>query len=117
MINSIPSIGVPPIPQNFAASKIAGPGAAAEIGTLGGGREVLQGAEKSFSSVLEKAVDAVDQKMKASGEEQMKLMSGETNNIHQAMISMQESGVAFSLMVEVRNKLVESYQELMRMQI
>jgi len=38
-------------------------------------------------------------------------------NLHQAMISMQEASVSFSLMVEVRNKLVESYQELMRMQI
>ena len=30
---------------------------------------------------------------------------------------MEEAGVSFQLMVEVRNKLVESYQELMRMQI
>ena len=30
---------------------------------------------------------------------------------------MQEAGVAFSLMIEVRNKLVESYQELMRIQV
>ena len=45
------------------------------------------------------------------------VMTGETNNLHQAMISMQEASVAFQLMVEVRNKLVESYQELMRMQV
>ena len=40
-----------------------------------------------------------------------------STNLHQAMISMQEASVAFTLMVEVRNKLVESYQELMRMQV
>jgi flagellar hook-basal body complex protein FliE len=33
------------------------------------------------------------------------------------MIAMQESGLAFTLLVEVRNKLVESYQELMRMPV
>ena len=33
------------------------------------------------------------------------------------MIAMQEAGVAFLLMVEVRNKLLEGYQELMRMQV
>jgi len=33
------------------------------------------------------------------------------------MIAMQEANVSFQLMVEVRNKLLESYQELMRMQI
>jgi flagellar hook-basal body complex protein FliE len=33
------------------------------------------------------------------------------------MISMEEASVSFQLMVEVRNKLLDSYQELMRMQI
>ena len=37
--------------------------------------------------------------------------------LHQAMIAMEEASVSFQLMVEVRNKLLESYQELMRMQI
>jgi flagellar hook-basal body complex protein FliE len=35
--------------------------------------------------------------------------------LHQSVIAMQEASVAFNLMVQVRNKLVESYQELMRM--
>jgi flagellar hook-basal body complex protein FliE len=42
---------------------------------------------------------------------------GDTDQLHQSVIAMQEAGVAFSMMVEVRNKLVESYQELMRMQV
>lgn len=71
----------------------------------------------SFSKVLENAVQEVDSKMKAADTDKAKLLSGETGNVHQAMISMQESNVAFSLMVEVRNKLVDSYQELMRMQV
>ncbi len=37
--------------------------------------------------------------------------------LHQAMIANEESSIAFQLMVEVRNKLLESYQELMRMQV
>ena len=37
--------------------------------------------------------------------------------MHQAMIAMEEASVSFQLMAEVRNKLLESYQELMRMQI
>ena len=70
-----------------------------------------------FASFLEQAVAEVDGKMKAADAEKTKLFTGETNNLHQAMISMQEASVAFSLMVEVRNKLVESYQEIMRMQV
>jgi len=71
----------------------------------------------SFSTIIDRAVQEVDGKMKAAAADQNKVLTGETNNLHQAMISMQEASVAFSLMVEVRNKLVESYQELMRMQV
>ncbi|HEX4666340.1 MAG TPA: flagellar hook-basal body complex protein FliE [Chthoniobacterales bacterium] len=71
----------------------------------------------SFSNFIERAVQEVDGKMKAAGADQARVLSGETNNLHQAMISMQEASLAFSLMVEVRNKLVDSYQELMRMQV
>jgi flagellar hook-basal body complex protein FliE len=45
------------------------------------------------------------------------LQSGQTTSLHQAVISMEEANISFQLMVEVRNKLLESYQELMRMQI
>ena len=42
---------------------------------------------------------------------------GQNDQLHQSVIAMQEASVAFTLMVEVRNKLVESYQELMRMPV
>ena len=71
----------------------------------------------SFTNFIDQAVHEVDGKMHAAEVEQTKVLTGETNNLHQAMISMQEASVAFSLMVEVRNKLVDSYQELMRMQV
>jgi flagellar hook-basal body complex protein FliE len=82
-----------------------------------GGATGATGSGASFSQVLEQAVNEVDNKMKVANADKSSLLTGETNNLHQAMISMQESSVAFSLMVEVRNKLVESYQELMRMQV
>jgi len=71
----------------------------------------------SFSKMLDGAVEEVNSKMNAASVEQGKLITGETNNVHQAMIAVQEASVSFSLMVEVRNKLVDSYQELMRMQV
>lgn len=71
----------------------------------------------SFSNILEHAVQQVDGKLRAANVEQGKVLSGETSNLHQSMIAMQEASTAFSLMVEVRNKLVDSYQELMRMQV
>jgi flagellar hook-basal body complex protein FliE len=46
-----------------------------------------------------------------------KVLLGETDQLHQSVIARQEASVSFALMVEVRNKLVESYQELIRMQV
>lgn len=71
----------------------------------------------SFSNVLADLVQAVDDKSKVAASEARKLMVGESDNLHGTMIAMQESGLAFSLLVEVRNKLVQSYQELMRMPV
>lgn len=73
--------------------------------------------QPSFTNLIDRAVQEVDGKMKAAAADQSKVLTGETNNLHQAMISMQEASLAFSLMVEVRNKLIDSYQELMRMQV
>ena len=70
-----------------------------------------------FSNLLQRAVAEIDGKMQTAQTEQAKVLTGESTNLHQAMIAMQEASVAFSLMVEVRNKLVESYQEIMRMQV
>lgn len=71
----------------------------------------------AFGDILNEFVGEVNGKMNTATKEQAKLLAGDTNNLHTAMISMQEANTAFSLMVEVRNKLVDGYQELMRMQI
>jgi len=71
----------------------------------------------SFGKVMGKLVNEVDAQMKTSQTERTKVLTGESSNLHQAMIASQESNVAFTFMVELRNKLVESYQELMRAQV
>jgi flagellar hook-basal body complex protein FliE len=71
----------------------------------------------SFGKIMEKMVGEVNDKMQTAASDQAKVLTGESTNLHQAMISMQEASVSFSLMTEVRNKLVDSYQELMRMQV
>ncbi len=68
-------------------------------------------------SAVRDFIHSVDGKQKAAAAETKKVMLGESDNLHQSMIASQESSVAFTMMVEVRNKLMESYQTLMRMQI
>lgn len=71
----------------------------------------------SFGSVLEGLVSTVAEKQATAADLTKQVLLGDNDQLHQSVIAMQEASVAFSLMVEVRNKLVESYQELMRMQV
>jgi flagellar hook-basal body complex protein FliE len=72
---------------------------------------------EGFGQVLDGLVATVASKQEVSQAMTKKVLLGESDNLHQSVIAMQEASVAFSMMVEVRNKLVESYQELMRMQV
>ena len=123
-------IGSLPIPQAgqlqelYNASRSGKAGAGSELASTLSPSDGIAGAnlshpasKGSFSNILERAVTEIDGKMQSAAAEQTKVLTGETNNLHQAMIAMQEASTAFSLMVEVRNKLVESYQEIMRMQV
>jgi flagellar hook-basal body complex protein FliE len=76
-----------------------------------------QPAGESFGSLLGRLVQEVNAKQNASADAVHALQSGGNVSLHQAVIAMEEATVSFQLMVEVRNKLLESYQELMRMQI
>ncbi len=86
----------------------AGTGSLGKSGSVGGA---------SFGDVLGKMVEEVNTKQMTAGQAVRDLQSGQNVSLHQAMIAMEEASVSFQLMVEVRNKLLESYQELMRMQI
>ncbi|MBM3832099.1 MAG: flagellar hook-basal body complex protein FliE [Verrucomicrobia bacterium] len=70
-----------------------------------------------FENVLGKLVQEVNAKQMAAGDAVTGLLSGQQVPLHQAMIAMEEASVSFQLMVEVRNKLLEGYQELIRMQV
>ena len=73
--------------------------------------------QQSFGDVLSDAINSVDQTMKNSDAKVQEFVAGETNNVHDVMISMQRAKLSFDLMVEVRNKVVETYQDVSRMQI
>jgi flagellar hook-basal body complex protein FliE len=82
--------------------------------TQAGRRSVQSGAGMPGLGGL---INAVDSKQKAAMESQRAFLAGESNNLHQTMIAGQEASLAFSLMVEMRNKVMEAYQELMRLQV
>lgn len=72
---------------------------------------------EGFGRMLDGLVASVDAKQAEAQMLTKKVLLGDSDQLHQSVIAMQEAGVSFSLMVEVRNKLIDSYQELMRMQV
>ncbi len=70
-----------------------------------------------FGKVLDGLVSGVTSAQDSAQAMTRKVLLGETDQLHQSVIARQEASVSFALMVEVRNKLVESYQELIRMQV
>jgi flagellar hook-basal body complex protein FliE len=70
-----------------------------------------------FGNMFEQMISSVDAKESQAQAITRDVLLGKNDQVHQSMIAMQEASVAFQLMVQVRNKVVESYQELMRMPV
>lgn len=71
----------------------------------------------TFKDTLSKFVQSVnDLQSKAAGAE-TSFLKGEITDVHQVMIAVEEASVAFELLMEIRNKLLDSYQQVVRMSI
>jgi flagellar hook-basal body complex protein FliE len=71
----------------------------------------------SFGDMIRDAINSVDRASKTADKQVEDVVSGKSENIHEVMISLQKAQLSFQLMLEVRNKAIEAYQELSRMQI
>jgi flagellar hook-basal body complex protein FliE len=80
-------------------------------------RAPAQEGGKGFMNFLEQAVGEVNRTQMESDRAIEQLQGGEAKNLHEVMIAMEEADISLRLMVQMRNKLVESYQEIMRMQV
>ena len=74
------------------------------------------GEQNSFQSLLGNLVREVNGLQQDADRSIEGLVTGETTNIHDVTTRMAEAGIAFDLMMEVRNKLMDAYQEIIRMQ-
>ena len=70
-----------------------------------------------FQSVLAEAIGRVEQFQQNSQTAIGKFMSGEDEEVHKVALATQQAEIAFDLFLQVRNKVVAAYQEVMRMQM
>lgn len=98
----MPPIGsIPPIP-------LAEPSAPAAGHSRPGGE---------FGSLLDKAISQVEQSRHFANEKAQNLLSGKPEELHSVVLNAQRAQLEFELFLEVRNKVVQAYQEILRMQV
>ena len=88
---------------------------AAISGVQGG---LMDGAGNSaFSNVLQAQLAELDRTQKAVQTQSLRLAAGEADSLHQLMLGIEEARIAFQLALQVRNRLMESWQDVQRMQL
>jgi flagellar hook-basal body complex protein FliE len=70
----------------------------------------------SFGDTLTQALNGLSEVRNHAGEMTRRFVAGEDIELHQVMAAQEEAGVALDLLIEMRNKLVESYRTLINMQ-
>lgn len=77
----------------------------------------VQNLGNKFAEALKDSLSEVNQAQLTADHAAEQIAAGETKNLHGAMIKLEEADISLRLMVQVRNKAVEAYQEIMRMQV
>jgi len=90
------------------------------VGNIKAQMPSLQPAAKkpdNFATLMQQYVQQANQETKAANEAGVDLAMGKSNNVSETLLAMQKADLSFQLMVGVRNKLVDAYREVMRMQV
>ncbi|MDP1831956.1 MAG: flagellar hook-basal body complex protein FliE [Geothrix sp.] len=80
----------------------------------GGGAPGAEG-ELAFGDLLKQALQEVNQASAQAEGEARNLMTGESADMHTAMLAVQKADLSFQMMMAVRSKLIDAYREVMRM--
>ncbi|MCP4728234.1 MAG: flagellar hook-basal body complex protein FliE [bacterium] len=72
---------------------------------------------ETFSETLNSFVEDVNDLQQDAGKTVDRFVTGEIKDVHDVMIAVEKASVSFELMMEVRNKMIEAYHEMFRMQV
>ncbi len=93
------------------------PGTTGIAGIRDGVTSVGETTNKPFSQLVSNLMSDVNVQQLKSDQAVEGLVRGESNNVHDVVLSVAKADLSFRLMLEVRNRLLDSYQEIMRMQV
>lgn len=72
---------------------------------------------ESFGNMLSKVLASTNDQMVNADTQSRAMLAGESKNIHEVMIALEKANISFRFINQVRNKAVEAYQEVFRMQL
>ena len=76
-----------------------------------------QAGGSSFGSVLKDTISDINKLQNDADKTIAKVQLEDAGSIHEAMIALEKAGISFQVMMQVRNKILDAYQEVMRMQV
>ena len=101
--------------QSQAADGVRDAARQIEAATSGGGAEKTEGV--SFGQQLEKGIEAVNQEIKAAESLPKDLITGKVDDLTEVAVQMKKAELSFRYTMEIRNKLIDAYREVMRMNV
>lgn len=74
-------------------------------------------ASDGFGAILKNLINKVDETQAAGDLATKSLQSGDAKHLHEVMIAVEEADISLRMLVQMRNKALTAYEEIMRMQI
>ena len=72
---------------------------------------------KDFKSILMDSLDEVNRLQGEADQQVQRLLTGETENVAEVLAAVNKAGIAFDLLMQIRNKLTDAYQEIQQMRV
>lgn len=79
--------------------------------------KALQNTNESFGELLTKSISDVNSLQSEAGKAVEKMVTGEASDLHEVMIAVEKARTSFDLLMEIRNKTIDMYREIMRTQV
>jgi flagellar hook-basal body complex protein FliE len=79
--------------------------------------KTLRETNSSFGDTLSQAIADVNSLQAEAGKAVEKMVAGESTDLHDVMIAVEKARTSFDLLMEIRNKTIDVYREIMRMQV
>ena len=78
-------------------------------------KEISETGQKENNISFQNFIEEVNEAQRIAREKIIGVVNGEVEDLHEAMVAVEKAGLSFQIMLEFRNKLLESYHEVMRM--